>query len=1402
MNWNNLNIIKNEAHSFEMLINHLASKYFRKNYSTLIDFIVVNGEGGDGGVESYALFSNGSKVGVQSKWFPDVIKKSQLNQIKKSINTALENHPELIKYIVCVPRNLGNKRKGTQKSEYENICNLFSQYSQIEIELWDDNKISEMIAESYNVGIYEFWFKNEYLSLKKFINSFNIQKESWLAKRYVPQLYVKGELSDSIDNFLGLKNKETNLESINKIICTTEKLNILILDLKHYCENNEINLSCNLEKEYKENKKFLSTLEDFKNNILLETNINGIVWNFKHLYDFREEIRNHIFREKIYHHVRLVEKEINYLINLLDDTIDRLINYHDYIVSRSMIIMGDGGTGKTCAIASKIEEIYQNKSSIPILIQGKKYSKNMEWHELISDTLLLGETIGHAELVNIFENITIILRKNNPNSNLLPKIVIFVDGCDEIEPYSLWHDMILKANKISCDYPFIKFVFTGRLYAFNEFDNEYSIKHFVTSDGDVSVDRLFDMYLEEYNIKIDDNSWLKSYIKTPFALKLFCDVNRNQTISTTNLKNENYIKLFQKKMESLEVKYNEIYTGSKIGHNTINKYIKVIYDCIFEEKNTVLDFKKRLQEDACPLDEFDNIIDYLCKEGFIEEHYTVDDSVFDTKKSYYYIGIQPYFDYLMASKWFNEKGEFIDNSSRDCSLGTMQIVSLHLIENTNQFLCDKVNHINAFDADCFALSHCTYYTAEKFYDRIYNNMAASPDMFRIIFNKVIVNVIDDIDNPIGIKLLDEFLLSFDRPIARDIYWSMPGNLYIRKGPKMQWENEVNISFIDESKTEYSFSEVIMLVWGLSNLNNDVRYKIRRIIFKWSKTNEEDFCKIFMKFISVNDNQIRMDLFSIAMSFVYEYDSSIGSRIIKIILDFYGDNFNLEADCSIRYFVDAIFNWGIDKSYITEEQKKEFYKEYDEKTIALNKDVILNCECPNYGYYGISYDLAKYVLIDPIYRSFIGYNNDSEEYKKIEEFLCTFEELASRKYRLDYFILSYTYSCLIQVGWDKNLIVGDYNVESVIQGIDGAIKSRYWPATHGSMSKIMTITEKYVWLIRNRLYTLFSSMFNVFNNNNCFSKVCSYLQLDRFPCPAQECYETEYCSISKYCEIISERFSKPINVEMNEYIDNIDIINFHEWKIKEFENNKSILSYLYIYQKDENIGLETLLWASSCIIEKKQIKLIKKILSENHNSFFNSFKEPTNIHCSPDVNCYVTPKELCWNRGINEMSETINVEGINFSPTVVYATSNDGVHGDEFFYIPSKKIRDILKIKNFNNGLFLDEKGEVKAQVINVGKGWETNEISLYIDENTINEYLEKNNLALCWFFRQKVSTTGRYEEEHKQDRHENDKVFVVLCDEKEDLQIEMTFDNSVEPNYVIDDYNNFLDCLKYDLEED
>ena len=104
--------------AFEVLCNQVFENWCKEDYKSDIASIrVVNGAGGDGGVESYAVLKDGTIVGLQAKWFPTSMTSSQIAQIKSSIKTAKKVRPKISRYIVCIPRDLSSKTAQSENAE-------------------------------------------------------------------------------------------------------------------------------------------------------------------------------------------------------------------------------------------------------------------------------------------------------------------------------------------------------------------------------------------------------------------------------------------------------------------------------------------------------------------------------------------------------------------------------------------------------------------------------------------------------------------------------------------------------------------------------------------------------------------------------------------------------------------------------------------------------------------------------------------------------------------------------------------------------------------------------------------------------------------------------------------------------------------------------------------------------------------------------------------------------------------------------------------------------------------------------------------------------------------------------------------------------------------------------------
>jgi hypothetical protein len=181
MNWNSfITYGDSQQNAFETLSNQLFERYLRREYSkNLIKLRVINGSGGDGGIEAYGQLISGDIIAIQAKWFRDVLKDEEIRQIRKSITTAKILRPQIKEYIVCIPHDVsslkyGRGKKGEKKKPIENFeektiddftNEILAQYQDIKITWWFEKDIELELQKTDNEGIHKYWFDKEIISL-------------------------------------------------------------------------------------------------------------------------------------------------------------------------------------------------------------------------------------------------------------------------------------------------------------------------------------------------------------------------------------------------------------------------------------------------------------------------------------------------------------------------------------------------------------------------------------------------------------------------------------------------------------------------------------------------------------------------------------------------------------------------------------------------------------------------------------------------------------------------------------------------------------------------------------------------------------------------------------------------------------------------------------------------------------------------------------------------------------------------------------------------------------------------------------------------------------------------------------------------------------------------------------
>lgn len=157
------------------------------------------GRGADAGVECYRRQPDGTEVGWQAKYIFSW-DENLCAQLNDSIRTALNRHPQLVEYVVCLPFDLPDSRTGRGKTAYAkwlDWCGKWERTASAEgraltITLWGRSELTSRLANDSAVygGRVLYWFGCELFTQNWFIEQFEKARAA-LGARYTPETNVE-----------------------------------------------------------------------------------------------------------------------------------------------------------------------------------------------------------------------------------------------------------------------------------------------------------------------------------------------------------------------------------------------------------------------------------------------------------------------------------------------------------------------------------------------------------------------------------------------------------------------------------------------------------------------------------------------------------------------------------------------------------------------------------------------------------------------------------------------------------------------------------------------------------------------------------------------------------------------------------------------------------------------------------------------------------------------------------------------------------------------------------------------------------------------------------------------------------------------------------------------------------
>ena len=202
LNWNDIRPLNgSQANGFEELCAQLAraespdrAKFERKGTP-------------DAGVECYCILPDESEWGWQAKYF-DTLGNSQWQQLDKSVKTALDNHPKLVRYFVCIPLDRSDARIEGQKSamqRWKERVEKWEGWAQerdmcVEFVWWGSFELIDTLSQNEHIGRRYFWFDqrgfdNEWLQehLEEAVEA--------AGPRYTPEVHVDLPIARDLELF-------------------------------------------------------------------------------------------------------------------------------------------------------------------------------------------------------------------------------------------------------------------------------------------------------------------------------------------------------------------------------------------------------------------------------------------------------------------------------------------------------------------------------------------------------------------------------------------------------------------------------------------------------------------------------------------------------------------------------------------------------------------------------------------------------------------------------------------------------------------------------------------------------------------------------------------------------------------------------------------------------------------------------------------------------------------------------------------------------------------------------------------------------------------------------------------------------------------------------------------------
>lgn len=930
------------------------------------------GAGGDAGVECFWKLKNGKEHAWQAKYFMDRIEDSQWGQINESVEKALERHPNLVEYYVCIPQDLPDSRKkGKGGKPVKSARDKWNEYHaawvslaeqkgmKVQFHLWGKHEILLKLSQTKSsryAGIAHYWFNELTFTQENFKKNITKSKNA-LGERFTPEFNVNLPIAEI---FEGLGRTKFFYEDLYERISRWLQIaNIIKNDIENIKkEANDFFQENFSEHEFEEkfrlNINVISSFDDvyfFKN---YEKNIHTILEKLKLLinfgYEIQEKINNLDKNDKIY-----ISDKRNNIYKYIDTT-RNLKKYFESTIfesacTKQLLLIGEPGIGKSHLLCDiSLSRLENNLPTIFVLGQHYQGGNPVDFLK------------RELDLINV-EDSTFFSALNACGEAYKTNVLIIIDAINEGKYNNEWQDWLSGFLSEIVDYDNISIIISCRSTYVDYLIPEDVVSNITkeTHTGFKGYEhRASSIYLNKHGISKPSVPILPTEFTNPLFLKTCC-----QAIKKDGLKEfpkgldglvnifEFYIASAQRRiaivkkyrnfetvvknallalaerlfpneifgvnaLEAIEI-INSVDTRSNIGESL---YDLMLHEGVISE-DIFYDYKSKNNTDAIPVVRFtyERLSDYLIarkitekvEENSIKSFIESNEFKILTSGSYYkYLGILSAINIIFAEKFKLEFIEYLPEKMDDEYFFSEVFVKTLVNRSASSFTGRTLQLFNNIPKICYEDNRIDILIA----------LSTEPNHILNGF------------------LLNRFLKKLDLPI-RDHIWS----IHIANSDFVEEEHDTESNL--RSIIEWALSDAIKLAqkdrlylcaltlgWVFSTTNRRLRDDATKAVANILCQIPDKIIDFIENFYQINDPYIDERVYaSVYGALTNINDFNCCEKIINWILEYHFINKEIYPHILLRDYLVSILLWAKYKGFLGSEiDVKEISPPYHKKFI--------------------------------------------------------------------------------------------------------------------------------------------------------------------------------------------------------------------------------------------------------------------------------------------------------------------------------------------------------------------------------------------------------------------------------------------------------------------------------------